>query len=125
VDSTSEILADLGEAKKALQLPGEVLERDVWLAYLNVEKSIALLKASIDFETPGVFVPIPRKIPSPRDLLPPALEKLEEGIALVKRGDFQEAIVTLRTSRNGLRFYLVEAGRSRARERRAARTRVK
>ncbi len=95
-------------------------EKKIWLVYLTVEKSVALLKLYLSIESPGLFVTIKS---SPKDwagLLARASEALGDGRHLFRERKLEQALEALRTSRNCLRVVLRDLRRLRLRAVRAA-----
>jgi len=81
-------------------------EKKVWLVYLTVEKSVALLKLYLSIEWAG--------------LLARASQALADGRRLLEEGRSEEALETLRSSRNCLRVVLRDRRKIRLRAARAA-----
>ena len=81
-------------------------EKKVWLVYLSVEKSVALLKLYLSIESPGLFLTIKSGPKEWAVLLARATEALADGRRLLEEGRLEDALETLRTSRNCLRLFL-------------------
>ena len=81
-------------------------EKKVWLVYLKVEKSVALVKLYLSVESPGLFVTIKSGPKEWAELLARATRSLGDGRRLLEEGKLEEALETLRTSRNCLRVFL-------------------
>ena len=120
----SETAADLADAARLIQgalgsVHGEPTEqqlRDIWLAYLRVEKSIAFIKFDIDEENPGRFIKLKAyAVPDERQALSFSLKSLVKGSDDFTLGDFRRALAELRDSRNYLRAMLREKRLRRAR----------
>jgi len=126
-DELEEISDDLKRAEILLKSlvgagsgDGPPEEKKVWLVYLPVEKSVALLKLYLSIESPGLFVTIKS---APKDwaaLLARASQALAEGRRLLEGGRLEEALETLRSSRNSLRVVLRDRRKLRLRAVRAA-----
>ena len=95
-------------------------EKKVWLAYLTVEKSVALLKLYLSIESPGLFVTIKSGPKEWAGLLARASQALADGRRLLEEGRLEEALETLRSSRNCLRVVLRDRRKIRLRAARAA-----
>ena len=95
--------------------------RSIWLAYLEVEKSIAFIKFDIGEENPGRFIKLKAyKVQDERQAIQFALKYLKKGSASFFIGDFLQALKDLRESRNYLRALLREQRLKRARKARSA-----
>jgi hypothetical protein len=125
----SETAADLEEASRLIQsalasVSGEPTAqelRNIWLAYLRVEKSIAFIKFDLSEENPGRFINLKAYgIPDERQALSFALKNLRKGSEDFKLGDFLLALKDLRESRNYLRALLREKRLRRARNARSS-----
>ena len=126
-DELEEISEDLKGAEILLKSlvrtgsrDGSPEEKKVWLVYLTVEKSVALLKLHLSVESPGLFVTIKS---GPKDwggLLTRASKSLGDGRRLLEEGKLEEALETLRTSRNCLRAVLRDRRKLRLKAVRAA-----
>lgn len=81
------------------------LEHDLWLVYLLVEKSIAILKFSFSIEDPGKFINL-KMVEDERKLINIAYASLSNGIELIESGSTEKAIESLRNSRNYLRLLI-------------------
>jgi hypothetical protein len=92
-------------------LAGPDADRAVWEVYARTEKLIAVLKFSLDYETPGVFTKLP-DAGDPAKLLNDARDLLSRASGEMGRGELVESIATLRKARNCLRSRLTEAKRS-------------
>ncbi len=95
-------------------------EKKVWLVYLTVEKSVALLKLYLSVESPGLFVTLKSSPKEWAGLLARASQALGDGRRLLEEGKLEEALETLRTSRNCLRVVLRDRRKLRLRAVRAA-----
>ena len=125
----SETRADLDDAARRIQsalegIRGEPTEAQldsVWMAYVEVEKSVAFIKFDLGEENPGKFVRLRSyAIPDERQALQFALKNLRKGADSFSLGDFSQALKDLRESRNYLRALIREKRLKRARN---ARTR--
>jgi hypothetical protein len=114
-----ETAADLAEARSLVGSllgsvsgePTKVEVRDIWKAYVDVEKSIAYIRFDIDEENPGRLIQLKRySVPDERQALSFALRHLKRGEDSFRLGDFNEALGSLRESRNYLRALLREIG---------------
>lgn len=95
--------------------------REVWLAYLKVEKSIAFIRLDLDEENPGRFIRLKQyAVPDERQALQFALRSLRKGEENFRLGDFRQSLKYLRESRNYLRALLREKRLRRARSARSA-----
>jgi len=95
--------------------------RSIWLAYLEVEKSIAFIKFDIGEENPGRFIKLKAyKVQDERQAIQFALKYMKKGSASFSIGDFLQALKDLRESRNYLRALLREQRLRRARKARSA-----
>src|SRR5256712_556604 len=95
-------------------------EKKVWLVYLAVEKSVALLKLHLSVESPGLFVTIKSGSKDWAGLLAIASRTLADGRRHLEEGRLEEALETLRSSRNCLRVFLRDSRKLRLRALRAA-----
>ena len=95
-------------------------EKKVWLVYLSVEKSVALLKLYLSIESPGLFVTIKSGSTEWAVSLARASQALADGRRLLEEGRLEDALETLRTSRNCLRVFLRDRRKLRLRALRAA-----
>ena len=111
---TSHDLSDAGsKIESVLASPPARLTEDqvrvVWLAYVEVEKSIAFVRFDIDEENPGRFIRLKGyAVPDERQALQFALKYLKRGSESFSLGDFRETLRWLRESRNYLRALLRE-----------------
>lgn len=121
----SETRGDLDDAARRIEsalaeIEGEPTKaqlRSVWMAYLEVEKSVAFIKFDLDEENPGRFVRLRSyAVPDERQALQFALKSLKKGTDAFSLGDFRQALKDLRESRNYLRALLREKRLKRARE---------
>ena len=126
-DELEEISDDLKGAETLLKslvesgsAEGPPEEKKVWLVYLRVEKSVALLKLYLSIESPGLFVTIKGGPKEWVGLLARASKALADGRRLLEEGRLEDALVTLRTSRNCPRVVLRERRKFRLRTARAA-----
>ena len=126
-DELEEILEDLKRAEILLKSlvgtasrDGSPEEKKVWLVYLTVEKSVALLKLHLSVESPGLFVTIRSGPKDWEGLLARASQSLGDGRRLLEEGKLEDALETLRTSRNCLRVVLRDRRKLRLRAVRAA-----
>jgi hypothetical protein len=94
-------------------------EDPVWRAYVKVETCVVMLKMDIGEDSPGKFVPIPRKPPGPSELVEAAISSIEAGLGQLQQGQDTEALSSLRSGRNNLRIYLREKQLARTRRKRA------
>ena len=113
----SETRADLDDARRKMEsalegVRGEPTEEQlmsVWTAYLEVEKSVAFIKADLDEENPGRLIKLRSyAVPDERQALQFALKNLKKGSDNFSFGDFHQALKDLRESRNYLRALLRE-----------------
>ena len=104
----------------AERLAGADAEKAVWDVYAETEKLIAIMKFSLDYETPGVFTTLP-DASDPAKLVRDARELLSKASEQIARGRLVASIGTLRKSRNSLRSYLTEKRKSARRAERKAR----
>jgi hypothetical protein len=95
-------------------------EKKVWLVYLTLEKSVALLKLNLSVESPGRFVTIKSGPKEWAGLLARASRSLGDGRRLLEEGKLEEALETLRTPRNCLRVFLRDRRKLRLRAMRAS-----
>lgn len=100
-------------------LPEAEKEQEIWRAYLNLEKNVALLKLELAVEKPGEFIKDNLRPVDTAQYLKDALSDLDASIVLLNADDFAGAWSRLRLARNNLRFYLRQTRRSRLK---AART---
>lgn len=121
----AETSADLEEAGRLIGRtmesirgePSDIELRNVWLAYVKVEKSIAFIRFDIDEENPGRFIRLKAfTVPDERQALQFAARSLKKGSDNFRLGDFRLALKDLRESRNYLRALLREKRLRRARE---------
>jgi len=118
-DELEEISTDLAGAANLLKgllkssgnSPPE--EKKVWLVYLSVERSVALLKLHLSIENPGQIVRMRSDREGSASLLATAAGALEEARSLLDEDRLEEALRTLRTSRNCLREFLRDRRRLR------------
>ena len=95
--------------------------RSVWLAYVEVEKSIAFIKFDLNEENPGRFTRFRGySVPDERQALQFALRNMKKGTDDFKLGDFKQSLKNLREARNYLRAFLREKRLKRARNARSA-----
>ena len=120
----SETSADLEDAGRLIESamgsirgePTDVELRNIWRAYVKVEKSIAFIKFDIDEENPGRFIKLKAfTVPDERQALQFASKGLKKGADSFRLGDFRLALKDLRESRNYLRALLREKRLRRAR----------
>jgi hypothetical protein len=120
----SETGADLEDARRRIESaiqeirgePTEAQLKSVWMAYLEVEKSVAFIKFDLDEENPGRFIRLRNyAVPDERQALQFALKNLRKGADNFSLGDFRQALKDLRESRNYLRALLREKRLKRAR----------
>jgi hypothetical protein len=111
----SETGADLEDAGRRIEsalteIKGEPTEaqlKSIWMAYLEVEKSVAFIKFDLDEENPGRFIRLRNyAVPDERQALQFALKNLRKGASNFSLGDFRQALKDLRESRNYLRALL-------------------
>lgn len=96
--------------------PTEAQLKSVWMAYLEVEKSVAFIKFDLEEENPGRFIRLrDYAVPDERQALQFALKSLRKGADDFSLGDFHQALKDLRESRNYLRALLREKRLKRAR----------
>ena len=116
--------ADLDDAARRIESalegirgePTEAQLKSVWMAYLEVEKSVAFIKFDLDEENPGRFVRLRSyTVPDERQALQFALKNLKKGADDFSLGDFRLALKELREARNYLRALLREKRLRRAR----------
>ena len=89
----------------------------IWMAYTEVEKSVAFIKFDLDDENPGRFVRLrDYLVPDERQALQFALKSLRKGTENFSLGDLRQAIGDLRESRNYLRALLRAKRLKRARD---------
>jgi len=126
-DELEEISDDLKDAEILLKSligsgsrDGPPEEKKVWLVYLSVEKSVALLKLHLSIESPGLFVTIKGGPKEWAGLLARASRALADGRSLLEEGRLEDALENLRRSRNCLRVFLRDRRRLRLRAVRAA-----
>ena len=105
----------------AERLTGADSEKEVWDVYTGTEKLIAIMKFTLDYETPGVFARLP-DASDPTKLLRDAREHLSKAADEISKGRLFESIGTLRKARNGLRSYLIEKRKSVIKSRRSPRS---
>jgi len=108
-----EISRDLEDAEALLKEITETASEDpppdektVWLVYLKVEKSVALLKLYLSIERPGVFVSVRSTPEEWSRLLRVAFESLGEARRLLAEGRLAGSLEPMRSSRNCLRAFL-------------------
>ncbi len=117
---TEDLLEELGSLYQALEtivgaLPGTPpAESDVWSVYAGLERVVAVLKFRAKQERPGVFRELPKSA-VPVNLLPPALVAMKEGLSRLESKEIPGALESLRVARDGLRAYLSELRKARAR----------
>jgi len=88
----------------------------IWRAYVDLEKSVAFIRAELDSESPGYFVN--KKVyavPDERQAVLFALGYLRSGTQSFTSGDLKTSLKQLRESRNYLRVLMIGARRSRIR----------
>jgi len=116
--------ADLDDAARRIESalegirgePTEAQLKSVWMAYLEVEKSVAFIKFDLDEENPGRFIRLRSyTVPDERQALQFALKNLKKGADDFSLGDFRLALKELREARNYLRALLREKRLRRAR----------
>jgi hypothetical protein len=78
---------------------------EVWQVYARLEKTIAVLKFKLDYETPGLSTKLPPANDRGR-LLEDARVQIIRSASELGSGDFESAIETLRRARNDLRSLL-------------------
>ncbi len=123
---TADDLADaarrLGSALETIAgEPSAEQIRSIWLAYLNIEKSVAFIKFELNEEDPGRFVRLRSyAVPDERQALHFAARNLKKGADDFALGDLPRALKELRESRNYLRALLREKRLKRARKARPA-----
>ena len=124
----SETGADLADARRRIESALEGIKGEptgaqmesVWMAYLEVEKSVAFIKFDLDEENPGRFIRLRGyAVPDERQALQFALKSLRKGEDSFSLGDFRQALKELREARNFLRALLREKRLKRARDARA------
>jgi hypothetical protein len=94
--------------------------KSIWMAYLEVEKSVAFIKFDLDEENPGRFIKLRSyNVPDERQALRFVLKNLKKGADNFSLGDFTQALKDLREARNYLRALLREKRLKRAREARS------
>ena len=120
--------ADLADAASRIESavgairgePSEEQMRSVWMAYLEVEKSVAFIRFDLDEENPGRFIRLrDYLVPDERQALQFALKNLRKGAEDFSLGDLRQALKNLRESRNYLRALLREKRLKRARDARS------
>ena len=120
----SETNADLDDAGRRIESalkeiggePTGAQLKSVWMAYLEVEKSVAFIKFDLDEENPGKFVRLrDYAVPDERQALRFALKYLKKGADDFSLGDFHQALKDLRECRNYLRALLRDKRLKRAR----------
>jgi hypothetical protein len=125
----SETRADLADAAQRIESalagitgePSPEQLRSIWLAYLEVEKSVAFIKFDLDEENPGRFIELQGyRVPDERQALQFALKNLKKGEDNFMLGDFVRALKDLRESRNYLRALLRDKRLKRARSARSS-----
>ena len=124
-ETSRDLAAAAGRLESVLAgAPGKLTDEKVrraWLAYIEVEKSIAFIKADIDEENPGRFVKLKAySVPDERQAVQFALRYLRKGADDFQLGDFRQALKELRESRNYLRALIREKRLERARRARPA-----
>ncbi|MDG7007972.1 MAG: hypothetical protein JRN06_06980 [Nitrososphaerota archaeon] len=116
--------ADLDDAGRRIESalkgiegePTEAQMKSIWMAYLEVEKSVAFIKFDLEEENPGRFIRLRSyAVPDERQALQFALKNLKKGADNFSLGDFRQALKDLRESRNYLRALLREKRLKRAR----------
>lgn len=124
----TETASDLAAAARMIEsvvgsLAGEPSEdqvRSIWLAYVEVEKSIAFIRFDLDEENPGRFIKLRSYyVPDERQALQFALRNLRKGADDFALGDFVQSLKNLREARNYLRALLREKRLKRARRARS------
>lgn len=120
-----ETAGDLSSAERRIESvlvgvagePSQAQVRAIWLAYVEVEKSIAFIKFDLDEENPGRVIKLRNySVPDERQALQFALRYLKKGSEEFSLGDFHRALKELRESRNYLRALLREKRLERARK---------
>jgi hypothetical protein len=87
--------------------PDEEEMREVWLAYVLVEKGIFFIKVELDEENPGRMIDAKRyAVPDERQALQFAMKNLKKGTESFALGDLFDSLKWLRESRNYLRVLL-------------------
>lgn len=123
-----ETAADLAAAARRIEsaigaisgVPSPEQVRSVWLAYVEVEKSVAFIKFDLDEENPGRFIRLrDYAVPDERQALQFALKNLKKGADNFSLGDLSRALRDLRESRNYLRALLRRIRLKRARDARS------
>ena len=123
-----ETAADLADAARRIESvlgsvtgePSDDQIRSVWLAYAEVEKSIAFIKFDLDEENPGRFVRLRNyAVPDERQALQFAVKNLRKGADAFHLGDFHQSLKDLREARNYLRALLREKRLRRAKRARS------
>ena len=77
----------------------------VWEVYSQVEKTIAILKFMLDYETPGVSAKLPNAA-EPEKLVEDARVLIARAASELVSGEPEKAVETLRGARNDLRSLL-------------------
>ncbi len=99
--------------------PAPPVEADLWRIYARSEVAVARLKYRLGVERPGAFSTLPRP-ELPAELLPEALADMRKAASLMRSGEPDAALGSLRSARTSLRAYLAEIERVRRREKRKA-----
>ncbi len=129
-DWRRETAADLQDAERRLEelipaVSGEPTVqqlRSIWRSYLDVEKSIAFIRADLDEENPGRFISAKQfSVPDERQALQFALKDVRKGSHSFTLGDFRQALKELRESRNYLRVLLRDKRRLKTKAAKASR----
>lgn len=127
-----ETRADLKDAEDRIvtliaEISGEPTEEQVhsiWLAYVDVEKSVVFIKVEIDEENPGRFVNAKQySVPDERQALQFALRNLRKGMESFILGDYKSSLRELREARNYLRMILRAKRRIKTKKAKASLTR--
>lgn len=131
-DWRKETASDLNDAESRLMAmatsiigePTDEQKKSVWLAYIELEKSIAFIKVELDEENPARFVNSKvYKVPDERQAILFALGNLRKGSQMFALGELEDSLSALRESRNYLRVLLREKMRIKFKGARAARGR--
>jgi hypothetical protein len=125
----AETTSDLADGARRLESllqsvagePSKDQLRSIWLAYVDLEKSVAFIKFDLGEENPGRFIRLKAyKVQDERQALQFALKYLKKGSSNFAIGDFRQALKDLRECRNYLRALLREQRLKRARKARSA-----